>query len=107
MNNIGQSSKRNIRLNNAIACRVIELHHLGYEFDFQIFNNRSVLCLQDNNCTAMEDLSVRLVDMGYDQLSHSFKYIHTVETSCGKRGLLLADKIAGLGLSQSPPPKNG
>ena len=99
MNNIGQSSKRNIALNNAIARRVIELHDLGYEFDFQIFNNQSMLCLQDNSRIAMEYLSVKLIDVGYDHLSHSFKYIHTIETACGKRGLLLADKIAGLKFS--------
>ena len=96
MNNVGQSSRKNIRLNHAIARRVIILHDLGYEFDFQIFTHQSVICLQDNNCTATKDLLVKLVDMGYDQLSHSFKYIHTVETTCGKKGLLLAEKIAGL-----------
>jgi hypothetical protein len=101
MNKIYQflSSKKTI--NGSLTRKVIELQSLGYGNDFQILGHREVLCLQDNQYTAIENMQIKVVDQGYDQLSKSFKYIHTIETDCGKRGLLLADRIVGLGLFPS------
>jgi hypothetical protein len=99
MNKIDRSAKRNVRINNTITRKVIELHDCGYVFDFQLSDHQRILCLQENGYISIENVLVKLVDMGYDQLSDSFKYIHTIETCCGKKGLLLADRIAGLGLS--------
>lgn len=36
---------------------------------------------------------MRVIDQCFDQLSHCYKYIQTIESGCGKRGVLLADNI--------------
>jgi hypothetical protein len=38
-------------------------------------------------------MEVRIVDQVFDYISHSYKYIHTVETACGVRGLLVIEGI--------------
>lgn len=81
------------KINSSITRKVIELHNIGYIFDFQILNQQDVICLQDNNHFPKENVQVKMMGQGYDLFSHSFKYVHTIETSCGKRGLLLADQV--------------
>jgi len=84
---------RSPKINGSITKKVIELHHIGYIFDFLMVDQEEVICLQDNKHFAKENVNVKVMGQGYDLFSHSFKYIHTIETSCGKWGLLLADKV--------------
>jgi hypothetical protein len=101
MDKINQFLSRNKNINRSLTRKIIELQALGYGNDFQISGHRGVLCLQDNRYTSIENIRIKVVGQGYDQLSKSFKNIHTIETDCGKRGLLLADKIVGVGLFPS------
>jgi hypothetical protein len=101
MNKINQFVPGKKNINRSLTRKVIELQALGYGHDFQVSGHREVVCLQDNKYTSIENMWIKVVHQGYDQLSKSFKYIHTIETDCGKKGLLLADKIAGLGLFSS------
>jgi hypothetical protein len=41
----------------------------------------------------LEDVNIEVVDQGYDQLSRSFKYVHTIDTGNGERGVLIAEGI--------------
>ena len=85
----------NIRkLNSSLTNKVIELHNTGYDQDFQLQGQKHLLCLQDNRLFNFDNVLVRLIDQGYDNLSHSFKYIHTIDTGCGQKGILLTSKIA-------------
>lgn len=81
------------KVNGSITRKVIELHNIGYVFDFSILDQQEVICLQDNKHFRKENVNVKVMGQGYDLFSHSFKYIHTIETSCGKWGLLLADEV--------------
>jgi len=81
------------RINGSITKKIIDLHNVGYVFDFLILDQQEVICLQDNGHFPKENVLVKVMGQGYDLFSHSFKYIHTIETSCGKRGLLLADQV--------------
>lgn len=81
------------KINSSITDKVIELHNIGYVFDFLISDQEEVICLQDNKHFPRENVDVKVMGQGYDHFSHSFKYIHTIETSCGKWGLMLSDEV--------------
>lgn len=81
------------RLNALITKRVIELQANGYLYDFKSTEDGQFLCLQDSNNFSIPDISIRLIDQVYDQFSQTYKYIHTVETASGHKGLLLEEAI--------------
>ena len=87
-----------IRIKNGLTRRVAELHGRGYGFDFSVSGNKQFLCLQNNMVFINEAISVTLVDQVYDKLSRQFKYIHTVETDTGQKGILLLNHILFGGL---------
>jgi len=85
------------KINSKITRKEIELHIQGYILDFcQLHNERSLLCLQDNMLFPMESLTITLMDQSYDSLQKSYIYIHTIDSDCGYKGLLIADKICFL-----------
>jgi hypothetical protein len=84
------------KLNSSLTNKVIELHNTGYDHDFQLQGQQQILCLQDNRLFNFDNVLIRLIDQGYDNLSHSFKYLHTIDTGCGQKGILMAGKIATL-----------
>jgi hypothetical protein len=90
MNNRDKNTRK---LNFLLTRRVIELHGQGYDHDFLVSGGRHLICLQNNKNFNVEDVNIKVVDQGYDQLSHNFKYIHTIDTGSGERGMLLADEI--------------
>lgn len=80
-------------MNGSITKRVIELHNLGYDHDFQITGNRALLCLQNNENFPVDAVRIAVIDQGFDQLTQSYKYIHTIDTDSGERGMLMSDCI--------------
>jgi len=101
MEKINRLKTGNRRINGSLTKRVIELHHYGYISDFQILDDHRLFCMQDNRFIPVEDVTVKVIDQCYDKLSHTFKYIHTIETCCGEKGLLLAEAILSRGHSFS------
>jgi hypothetical protein len=81
------------KLNLLITNRIIELQQQGYLYDFTTVGKQRFLCLQDSVCFHAKDVSIKLIDQVYDQLSNSYKYIHAVETASGCKGLLLEEGI--------------
>ncbi|RFZ92419.1 hypothetical protein D0C36_13405 [Mucilaginibacter conchicola] len=77
------------RLN--LASCVIALHGLGYTEDFLPLNGNTFVCLQNNQNFAIDDLYIRVIDRGFDTITRSYKYIHTIDTPNGEKGLLIAD----------------
>jgi hypothetical protein len=80
-------------INRDLALKVIELHNDGYDFDFSITPDRRIICMQDNRSFSPDEISIKVTDLNFDQLSNSYKYVHTVETCCGDKGLLIANCI--------------
>ncbi|NQX54041.1 hypothetical protein HQN86_10475 [Pedobacter panaciterrae] len=78
-------------MNCLLARKVIDLHNIGYELDFVVERPGQLTCVQDNRIFSSESVVVILVDQAFDQLSRKFRYIHTVETLLGDRGLLLSE----------------
>jgi hypothetical protein len=81
------------KVNCLLTKKVIELHSLGYEFDFRLLNKQEVICLQDDRKYHSSNTQVKVIDQVFDFLSHSYKYIHTVDTGCGTKGLLIIEGI--------------
>lgn len=81
------------KLNRTLTDWVISLHQRGYTDDFVPVNAEKVQCLQDGENFAIRDLRVNLVDCGYDLLTHTYQYIHTIDTQVGYRGLLITNGI--------------
>ncbi len=90
MNNRDKNTRK---LNFLLTRRVIELHGQGYDHDFLVAGGRHLICLQNNRNFNVEDVNIKVVDQGYDQLSRSFKYVHTIDTGNGERGVLIAEGI--------------
>jgi hypothetical protein len=81
------------KLNRTITSRVIDLHGKGYTDDFLPAKDQTFLHIQNSENFTMADLNIKVIDQGFDQLTNSYKYIHTIETVNGDKGLLIADFI--------------
>ncbi|MEJ5993344.1 hypothetical protein WG904_02850 [Pedobacter sp. Du54] len=81
------------KINGVITSRIIELQNEGYLYDFMSLDKHKFVCLQDSVCFHSPDISIKLIDQVYDQFGHCYKYIHTVETATGCKGLLLDEGI--------------
>ncbi|TCD10443.1 hypothetical protein EZ449_08820 [Pedobacter frigidisoli] len=80
------------RLNVSITKKVIELQEKGYDCDFLLLANGSLLCMQSNRNYPLNTVSIKQMEHGYDFFSHSYKHVHTIETGNGERGVLLTEK---------------
>lgn len=94
MNRLIKAKENVCRLvNHQLTRKLINLHNRGYELDFNLLNDHRLVCVQDGQCFSEEGLTVRIVDQVYDFITDSYKYLHTVETSCGKKGIMLIEGI--------------
>jgi hypothetical protein len=81
------------KLNNALTQRVIDLHDKGYTNDFSPTADHKFQCIQDSEDFSVEDLDIKVIDQQFDHLTKTYKYIHTIETVNGGKGLLITDFI--------------
>jgi len=81
------------RLNVSITKKVIELQEEGYDCDFLLLANGSLLCMQTNLNYPVSTVAIRQREHGYDFFSQSYKNVHTIETGNGEKGVLLTEKI--------------
>lgn len=86
-------SKVKLEMNDSLTKKVIELHDKGYDCDFFLIGETVLLCMQTNRRYPVKDVTVNAVKRAYDDFSHSYKHIHTIETSSGEKGVLLADSV--------------
>ena len=85
-----------IKINRRLTNWVINLHQNGYIDDFLTVNKDRVQCLQNGESFALCHLQVSLVHCCYDLLTHTYQYIHTIDTQVGCRGLLVTNGILPL-----------
>lgn len=84
--------RTNNRLNVSITKKVIELQERGYDCDFLLLANGSLLCMQTNLNYPLSTVAIKQMEHGYDFFSHSYKHVHTIETGNGERGVLLTEE---------------
>jgi len=80
-------------MNSQLSKKVIDLHNKGYELDFVVDEGGQLVCLQNNHEFESCSTLVTLVLQGLDHYSGRYKYIHTIETVCGDKGLLLSECV--------------
>lgn len=85
--------KKNRKLNFSLTKRVIELHAKGYHFDYLVLHNGQLLCIQNSLAIPVNAVHINVIDQVYDQLSQSFKYIHTIDTGDGEMGVMVTEAI--------------
>jgi len=85
--------KKNRKLNFSLTKRVIELHAKGYHFDYLILQNGQLLCIQNSLAISLHAVHINVVDQVYDQLSRTFKYIHTIDSGNGEMGVMVTETI--------------
>jgi hypothetical protein len=81
------------RIKSSITEKIIEMHHKGYVLDFHVGEDPSIICLQDNVAYSQDKVQIIVIDQCFDRMSKRFQYIHTIETACGRKGLLLNERI--------------
>jgi len=81
------------RLSVSITNKVIELQEHGYDFDFLLLTNGSLLCMQTNMNYPINSVSISMIEHGYDFFGKCYKNIHAIETGNGERGVLLTESI--------------
>jgi len=85
------------KVNGVITKHIIALHELGYVNDYHLANGHTVKCLQDETTLSTSMATIKLMSLAYDSLASSFKCLHTVETPCGVKGIMLLNSIFMLG----------
>ncbi|WPU91584.1 hypothetical protein SNE25_19905 [Mucilaginibacter sabulilitoris] len=83
----------NKKVNGRITQRIVALHQQGWDNDFFALNNNVLVNVQRNENHNLDAVHIELIDLNFDVLSKSFKYIYTIETFSGERGLLILDAI--------------
>ena len=82
------------RITNCLLTKkIIDLHKQGYTYDFHVINQDEIVCDQDNSTHYLRCVMIRIIDQCYDVMSHTYKYVHTIDTPCGYKGLLITNKI--------------
>jgi len=89
-------------VNKEFTKTLIRLHSKGYDLDFYMDGRGGVVCAQNGEQFPCQIVAVRLVDQVYDFITNSFKYVHTVDTACGTKGLMVIECIYHLRI----PPAN-
>ncbi|WP_146203132.1 hypothetical protein [Mucilaginibacter oryzae] len=80
-------------MNRTLTKWVIDLHGKGYTDDFLQLNSQRLRCLQNSEDFPITDLDIKVIHQGFDQLTKTYKYIHTIETMDGAKGLLVVEDV--------------
>jgi len=83
-------------VNKQLTRQLIKLHSLGYDLDFYMNSNNHLTCIQNGEQFSCECIIVKLVNQVYDFTANAFKYVHTVDTACGRKGIMLMAGIYDL-----------
>jgi hypothetical protein len=87
-------------VNKELTKELIKLHARGYDLDFCMRANDCITCVQNGEQFPCDHIVVRLVDQVYDFISNCYQYVHTVDTACGRKGIMVIDGIYGLRIRQ-------
>jgi hypothetical protein len=88
--------KPNIRMrmvNSELTKLIISCHEQGYTEDFFIDTHSRRVRNQASPEVDYHWFTITVVNQCYDSLTQGYKYIHTVETLCGIKGLLVCPNV--------------
>lgn len=81
------------KINAQITKRIIELQNNGYIYDFEGCSESAVVCIQNGYEFPESETSIKLIDLRHNEISKEFTYIHTIDTFCGYKGIILCNRI--------------
>jgi hypothetical protein len=83
--------KKNV--NTRLTKTIIQCHEAGYTEDF-VYNGPGI-GITDYDCPQVihQFFTATVIDMGYDTLAGEYKYIYTIVTNCGRKGILVANRL--------------
>jgi hypothetical protein len=87
------AARTSFRINNSFTKGIIDLHCKGYELDFQLAGDTDKLICAEHTFPVSTPYDILEINQYYDQVTHGFKYVHAIETYCGLKGILVADRI--------------
>ncbi|MBL4677320.1 MAG: hypothetical protein JKY70_14110 [Mucilaginibacter sp.] len=90
------SSFRVSLFNAALTKKLFKLHASGYDLDFEYAGGPLITCVQDGAQFVGDAVLVILADIVFDRDDHSYKYVHTIDTGCGRKGIMILSGIFGL-----------
>lgn len=77
------------RQNWTLTKTIIYLHAKGFTEEFFVKGSDIIHFLTGESIPYFDIL---LISQAFDELTHSYKYIHAIESDCGVKGLLLMDR---------------
>lgn len=84
---------KNKNVNNRLTQTIIKCHEAGYTEDF-FYNGPSTGIIDHNWPQEIhETFTAAVIDMGFDSLTGEYKYVYTIVTNCGKKGILVANRL--------------
>lgn len=83
-------------VNKELTQRLIKLHANGYDLDFCMTCNEYLTCAQTQERFNCDSIIIKVVDQVFDFITNSYKYVHTVDTGCGCKGIMVMEGIYGL-----------
>lgn len=78
-------------VNKGMTNKIITLHERGFTMDFVHCNGGRSICTQADPLSIFQDFLVLESGSYYDKLTFSEKFLYAIETSHGKKGILITD----------------
>jgi hypothetical protein len=85
--------KNSVKLNCFLTRMIIKLHEMGYSEDFIRADEGKYVCVQCNGEFSASNLQIKVFNLAFDHFSGCYKYIHTIETHSGLKGVFIADSL--------------
>jgi hypothetical protein len=95
--------KTSYRVNSSLTREIIDLHCKGFDLDFQLTDHTDRLICAEHTFPVSSPYEILMINQYYDRLTNGFKYVHAIETYCGLKGILVADRILFHGLTGRDP----
>jgi hypothetical protein len=80
-----------IRLNCSLTRMIVKLHEQGYAEDFIELAGDKYLCLNIGREFLLGGIEIRVVNQFFDKNTRTSKYLHTVDTLTGIKGILVSN----------------
>jgi hypothetical protein len=87
------SKKNSVKLNCLLTRIIIKLHEKGYSEDFIKVDGEKYVCVQCNGEFFTSNLQIKVFNLAFDHSSGCYKYVHTIETHSGLKGVFISDSL--------------
>jgi hypothetical protein len=77
------------KLYSELSRMVISLQARDYIFDFAFASSDSIICLQNNLSFLIAHIAMEEIYQVHNKIGEVWKFIYTVDTCCGYRGILM------------------